>query len=156
LAVSVVLLVSGGPVVAGPGDVKVSFDAPCKYPAGMTSDGEHLFVADWREAKIFQISRTDGKVTRSWDAPTLKPHGIAYAEGRLFVCDDHTGNVYTLNLDSGVVENTFKAPSSSASGLAFADGTLFILTKSKIHKVLPDDGTILGYFKVPDLSLIHI
>jgi len=116
----------------------------------MTSDGEHLFVADWREAKIFQISRTDGKVTRSWDAPTLKPHGIAYAEGRLFVCDDHTGNVYTLNLDSGVVENTFKAPSSSASGLAFADGTLFILTKSKIHKVLPDDGTILGYFKVPD------
>ncbi|MGB2984271.1 MAG: transglutaminase domain-containing protein, partial [Phycisphaerae bacterium] len=122
----------------------------CKYPSGLASDGKHLFVADWREAKIYEISHVDGKVIRSWDAPTLKPHGLTYAEGRLVISDDHTGGVYALNLDSGVVENSFQAPASSAAGLAYADGTLFILARDKIYKVMPDDGTILGYFDVPN------
>ena len=148
----VVLVVSTGPVGADPGDVKASFDAPCKYPAGLASDGEHLFVADWRDAKVYEIRKSDGKVARSWDAPTLKPHGLTFAQGKLFVCDDHTGSVYALDLDSGIVENTFQAPASRATGLAHADGTLFILAKGKIYKVLPDDGTILGYFDVPDRS----
>jgi len=140
------------PLCAAPGDVKASFEAPCKYPAGLASDGEHLLLADWREARIYQIGLSDGTVARSWDAPTLKPHGLTYARGRLYVCDDHTGGVYALNLDTGVVENTFEAPASSAAGLAYADGTLFILAKGKIYRVLPEDGTILGYFAVPDKS----
>jgi hypothetical protein len=118
----------------------------------LASDGKHLFVADWRDAKVYEVDPSDGKVTRSWDAPTLKPHGLTYAEGKLVVSDDHTGYVYMLNLETGVVENTFEAPASSASGLAYADGKLFILAKGKIYKVFPDDGTILGYFDVPDRS----
>ena len=101
---------------AAPGDVAGSFDSPCKYPAGLACDGQHLFVADWREATIFQINPADGQVIRSWDAPTLKPHGLACGQGKLFVSDDHTGHVYVLNLDSGIVENTFEAPASSATG----------------------------------------
>ncbi|MHC4063461.1 MAG: transglutaminase domain-containing protein [Planctomycetota bacterium] len=137
---------------AAPGDVEALLDAPCNYPSGLASDGTHLLVADWREAKIFEVSHSDGKITRSWDAPTLKPHGLTYARGKLFVCDDHTGSVYVLNLDSGVVENTFQAPDEKATGLAFAQGTLYILAKDKIYKVLPDDGTILGYFSTPERS----
>jgi len=140
------------PLRAAPGDVKASFDAPCKYPTALASDGEHLFVADWRHAKIHEIAPADGMIARTWDAPTLKPHGLTYAQGKLYVCDDHTGGVYALNTESGVVENTFQAPASSAAGLAYADGTLFILAKGKIYKVLPDDGTILGYFEVPHKS----
>ncbi len=152
LALAITLLAAAGTLGAAPGDVKESFDAPCRYPSGLASDGEHLFVADWRSAKIHEVSRTDGKPTRSWDAPTLKPHGLAYGQGKLFVCDDHTGGVYALNLDSGVVETTFEAPQERATGLAYADGVLFILAKDKIYKVLPDDGTILDYFPVPEKS----
>ena len=147
-----VLVASSGLAWAAPGDVKTSFAAPCKYPSGLASDGEVLFVADWRSAKIYEVSATNGDVLRSWDAPTLKPHGLAYDSGRLYVSDDHTGSVYALNLDSGIVENTFQAPEASATGLAYADETLFILAKNKIYRVLPDDGTILGYFAVPNKS----
>ncbi len=156
LVVSVALLVSAEAVAAGPGEVRSSFDAPCKYPAGLASDGTRLFVADWRSAKIFQVNRSDGKVGRWWDAPTLKPAGLAYGQGKLFVCDDHTGGVYAVNLDSGVVETTFHAPEDNATGLAFADGTLFILAKGKIYKVLPDDGTILRLFDAPDKACRHL
>ena len=152
LVLPAVVVVCVGPVWAAPGDVKASFEGPCKYPSGLASDGKHLFVADWREAKIFEISRADGNITRTWDAPTLKPHGLTYAQGKLYISDDHTGGVYALNLDTGVVENTFRAPASSATGLAFADGKLFILARGKIYKVFPDDGTILGYFDVPNRS----
>lgn len=150
-ALITVWVVSSAAVWAAPGDVKQSFDAPCKYPSGIASDGKALYVADWRAAKIFRIDAADGRVTQSWDAPTLKPHGLVFARDRLIVSDDHTGGIYALNLDSGVVETTFQAPERSAAGLAYADGTLFILAQGKIYKVLPDDGTILGYFDVPDI-----
>ena len=140
------------PARGAPGDVVSSFDAPSKYPAGLATDGKHLFVADWRNAKIYEIDHADGTVIRTLDAPTLKPHGLTYAQDKLFVCDDNTGGVFAVNLETGVVESTFQAPNSRASGLAYADGTLFILARDKIYKVMPDDGTILGYFPVPERS----
>jgi len=138
-----------GGVLAAPGDVKTSFDAPSSYPAGLAAHDGHLFVVDWRYAKIHKISAVDGSVTQTFDAPTLKPHGLAFADGRLFVSDDHTGWIYAMNLDTGIVETSFEAPAESASGLAYAGGALFILAKGNIYKVLPDDGTILGYYPVP-------
>ena len=32
-------------------------ESPCKYPSGLASDGTHLYLADWREARIFQMDR---------------------------------------------------------------------------------------------------
>lgn len=140
--------------LAAPGDVARSFDAPCKYPAGLATDGVHLFVLDWREAKIDRISAADGTLDKTWDAPTLKPHGLTYGSGRLYVSDGHSGSVYVLNLESGVVENRFEAPGSRATGLAYGEDALFLLEgKSRqIYKVLPEDGTILTYFPVPNRS----
>ena len=132
--------------------MKTSFDAPCKYPAGLASDGNRLFVADWRAAKIHEISLVDGKVGQSWDAPTLKPHGLVWAEGKLFISDDHSGGIFAFDLERGIVDHTFEAPASSAAGLAYADGTLYILAKGKIYRVFPDDGAILGYYDVPHRS----
>lgn len=151
LAASIVLGLAPA-AVAAPGDVKTSFDAPCKYPAGLATDGSHLFVADWREARIYQVNAADGQVLATWEAPTLKPHGLTFADGLLAVSDDHTGDVHMLNLETGVVERVLHAPGSRAAGLAYADGTLFISTRDKIFKVLPEDGTILGYFDLPNRS----
>lgn len=146
----IAFLAAAAGLSAAPGDVKHSFAAPCKYPAGMATDGKHFFIADWREALIHECAPEDGKVRRTLDAPTLRPCGLAYADGRLYVCDDRTGWVFVLNLASGIVERSFEAPDKSATGLAFADGALFILAGGKIYKVLPDDGTILAFVPSPD------
>ena len=139
---------------AAPGDVDASFAAPCRFPAGIATDGTNLFVADWREGRVFEVSPADGAVVRDLAGPTLHPHGLAYGNGRLFVADDHTGRIQVLNVDTGIVENGFDAPGPNAKGLAFADGKLFILESSSrhIYSVLPEDGTILKYFDVPDRS----
>lgn len=136
---------------AQPGTVKRSIDSPCKYPAGLATDGKNLFLADWREGTIFEINPADGTVLNRRQAPTLKPAGLAYGDGLLWVSDDHTGGVYAMNFTTGKVENTFQAPDSRASGLAWADGKLYILERSskKIYRVLPEDGTILQIFDVP-------
>jgi len=131
-----------------PGDVEATIEAPCRYPTGLATDGTNLFVADWREAKIFQFA-VDGAVLRQWDAPTLRPHGLAYHDGLLYVSDDHTGGIYALRLDGGVVEHAFEAPNVRATGLAWAGEAMFVLAGGKIYKILPEDGTILGYFPAP-------
>ena len=143
-----------GTARAAPGDVQASFDAPCRYPTGLACDGEHLYVVDWRAARIFSINPDDGTVAKSWDAPTPKPHGLACGGGKLFVSDDHTGMVYAVDLQTGEVGNPFEAPGPKGLGLAYHDGILFILEgkSRRIYKVLPEDGTILGYFPVPDRS----
>ncbi len=152
IAASIFASVAANQAQAAPGDVKTSFDSPCKYPAGLATDGNHLYVADWRHAKIFEVKRSNGEVMRSWEAPTLKPHGLAFAQRRLCISDSHTGGVYMMDLDTGIVENSFQAPESRATGLAYADGTLFVLARDKIYKVMPEDGTILGYYGTPTRS----
>jgi len=150
------LALTGGPLRAAPGDIKATLNAPCKHPSGMASDGKHLFVADWRTAKILEVDPSDGKIGRSWNAPTLKPSGLAWGAGKLFISDDHSGGVYAMNLENGVIEISFQAPDHEATGLAFTDNTLFILAKDRIYKVLPDDGTILASFEAPDQTCTHI
>lgn len=140
------------PAVAAPGDVKTSFGAPCKYPAGLATDGQNLFVVDWREAKIHEVAPADGRLVRTFDAPTLMPAGLAFGDGRLFVSDDHAGRVFAVKPGDRLVLSSFEAPGQTITGLAWSDGVLFLLERraGKIYKVQPDDGTILAYFAAPN------
>jgi len=81
---------------AAPGDVQTTLAAPCRYPVGLATDGQHLFVLDWREARIHQVTTADGKPVKSFAAPTLRPAALAWGDGKLYVGDDHTGWVYAL------------------------------------------------------------
>ena len=145
-------VMAASPLSAQPGAVKATLDSPCRYPAGLATDGEHFFLADWRAGMIYQLDASNGRLLGERKAPTLKPSGLAWGDGRLYVSDDHTGAVYAWNFDTGAVDNTFPAPGTGASGLAWAEGKLFILERRshKIYQVLPEDGTILSIFEVPD------
>ncbi len=136
---------------AAPGDVRRTLDAPCKYPAGLATDGAHLFVVDWREARIHQIAAADGRVVRSFDAPTLRPHGLACSGDTLYVSDDHTGRVFALSIPGNRVRNVFEAPGPQPVGLAAAGDALFLLEgrSGRVYKVMPEDGTILQDFPAP-------
>lgn len=137
---------------AAPGDVQRSIQSPCSYPVGIAADGSHLYVADWRVAKIFWVNTRDGKIGRTFDAPTLKPHGLTFGEGRVFVSDDHTGWIYAMNPTTGLVEKSFEAPGPKAVGLAHTQRLLlFVLERksNKIYLVTSDDGTIINTFDAP-------
>ncbi len=146
------------PASGAPGDVKAEFDLPCRYPAGLATDGQKLYVLDWREARIFELTPAAGAAgfaslqVRALEAPTLKPQGLTWGGGRLYVSDDHTGFVYAVDPATGASDNSFAAPGEQAAGLAWADGALFILERKsgKIYKVMPEDGTILKPFGMPD------
>ena len=153
-------LLTGGAVLAAtasalaaPGDVKATFEIPCKYPADLAADARFLYLLDWREPALHQINPADGTVQRSWPAPTLKPRGLACGDnGIVYVSDDHSGMVYAMDPATGLVRNSFAAPGSRASGLAYAEGALYLLERNsrKIYKLLPEDGTILGYIDCPE------
>jgi len=156
-ATAVVLAValgSGASLAAAPGDVLGTFDAPCKYPAGLASDGRDLFVLDWREARLYRVSPKTGAVLATWAAPTLRPHGLTCGDGKLFISDDHTGCVSAFDPATGIVDYGFEGPGSRVTGLAYAGDALFLLEgrSGQIYKVVPADGTILAYFPVPDRS----
>lgn len=137
--------------LARPGDVVQSFAAPTPWPAGLASDGTHLYVADWRNAKIHEFAPPYEKTVRTFAAPTLRPHGLAFADGRLYVADNRSGEILVLDPQTGVVENRFEAPGNRPAGLALHDGVLYIAEgrRERIYKVIPEDGTILGYFAAP-------
>ncbi len=141
-----------GLLFAQPGAVTDSLASPSDYPAGLAWDGKYFYVADWRQAIIYQIDPSDGSIQDERKAPTLKPKGLAYGGGKLYVSDDRTGGVFAWDFESGMVETTFQAPGSRAAGLAWSDDALFILEKKsrKIYKVLPEDGTILANFPLPN------
>jgi len=52
-----------GSAWGAPGDVRTSFDAPCDYPAGMATDGQHLFIA--RSRPLTGASSVRGTLRRS-------------------------------------------------------------------------------------------
>lgn len=151
-------MIAAVPLTAAPGDLLRSLAAPCKYPAGLATDGAELFVLDWRQARIHHVSIKDGALRQSWDAPTLKPHGLALGNGLFFISDDQTGRIYAFNPKNNLVEYSFEAPGGRPTGLAFAKDALFILeTRSRqIYKVIPADGTILDFFPLPERNCTHL
>ena len=153
-AAGVLGLLGVAQLYAAPGDVKLSFDAPCKYPTGLATDGRHLFVLDWMEAQVHEISPADGKLVRSFAAPALRPQGLTWGDGRLFVSDDRSGSVYALNPDTGIVDWSFVAPGEQPTGLAYVGDSLFLLERKggQLYKLNPADGTILAYFPAPNAT----
>lgn len=160
LILSVMLLGFGSamPVLGAPGDVEHSFAAPCKYPSGLASDGQNLYLLDWREAALFHIDGTDGRVLDRQSTPTLHPSGITCRNGHLYISDNRSGRVLVLDPDTGIVVNSFEAADKRPSGLAFIDQALYIVEQRsrKMYKVIPDDGTILDYYDLPSRNCAHV
>jgi sugar lactone lactonase YvrE len=77
--------------MAYPGQVIYSFKTPGNYPAGLTFDGQHLWVSDFRTDKIYELN-TKGDVIRSIPSPAYWPMGLAF-DGKYLWCADAKGLV---------------------------------------------------------------
>jgi len=140
------------PVVnAFTGQVSQEIHAPCGTMTGLTWDGKHLWVSDWKQAKAFKLDPGDGELLESIELPCARPEDIAYADGYLFICDATQSLIYRMELGTGIVVKTYSAPSSTPSALAWDGKYLWVADRGNdtIYKLDPLDGTIIDYFPAP-------
>ncbi len=125
------------------------FPSPTRCPAGLGWDGKNLWLADWREAKIYALDPASGKVRGSFSAPCPRPLGLAWVKEKLFVVDGEEGMIYGFDPRSGEVKVRFPAPGSSPVGLGWDGKALILADKELIYLLNPLDGTTLDYFPAP-------
>ncbi len=125
--------------------------APTRCPAGLAWDGSSLWLADWREAKIYEIDPQSGRVRGTFPAPCPRPTGLAWVKGNLFVADGE-GMIYGYNPYNGEVRVRFPVPGSAPAGLGWDGHALITAAGKTIYLFNPLDGTTLDYFPAPYLG----
>ncbi len=148
--------------MAYPGQIIQSFKTPGNYPAGLTFDGQHLWVSDFRTDKIYELNKK-GDIIRSIPSPAYWPMGLTF-DGKYLWCADakglipqgdeyHDGRIFQIDPKDGTVVKTLFAPTPAPLGLAW-DGK-YLWCVDDIHNKLiqfdPQDGTTIKEYPSPDL-----
>ncbi len=148
--------------MAYPGQIIHSFKTPGNYPAGLTFDGQHLWVSDFRTDKIYELNKK-GDIIRSIPSPAYWPMGLTF-DGKYLWCADakglipqgdeyHDGRIFQIDPKDGTVVKTLFAPTPAPLGLAW-DGK-YLWCVDDIHNKLiqfdPQDGTTIKEYPSPDL-----
>jgi len=135
-------------VFAHTGKVVKKFNAPGKFSTGMTFDGKHLWVADYKAANLFCVDPQDGSVVRSIPSPGYWPSGLAWDGAYLWNLDTKQKKIFKLSPKDGEVLFTIDAPGRSPEGLTWKDNTLWV-TDTRSRKLIQldiSDGTdVLSY-----------
>ncbi len=95
-----------------------SFASPCAF-AGITHDGEHLWISDFENRKIYKTDFS-GKILATYDSPGSDPAGITYDGEYLWITDSKSRRIYKFDT-SGNVVNSFHSPAEKPFGIA-SDG----------------------------------
>jgi len=147
--VLVSLLSAHGMLMAAVGDVAAQFLAPSQWPAGLTYDGQNLWMSDYRTDTLYRIDPITGKVVQTLSAPGLYPLGLTWDGSHLWVIDAEAKMIFRVNPKSGVAEKIIESYSVSPQGIAW-DGKYLWLVDGKrdlILKVNPADGMMIS--KIP-------
>ena len=100
---------AAGVAAWGGRDAAGDFDLPAEQglqtlPAGLWSDGEFLWVADWETGSLLAYSLADKSRRPGWDFSPLaagSPAGM-WSDGRtLWVADYHAGGIYAYSMANG-------------------------------------------------------
>jgi len=142
------------------GEVLDSVNAPGNYPSGLTWDGDHLWVCDFQDDKIYRLDET-GKVVHSIESPAYWPSGLAFDGKYLWNSDVkgliprgdeyHEGRIFKIDPADGTILNTLAAPTPSPMGLAW-DGHYLWCVDNLYHKLIqfdPEDGTTIKEYPSP-------
>ena len=137
-----------------PGKVIRSLPAPGGFVTGMTFDGEHLWVADYKADKLFKIDPGTGKVAGAIPSPGYWPRGLAWDGTHLWNVDGKTKKIMKLDPDTGRILTVLDAPSSAPEGLAWDGETLWVsdAKAKRIMKIDLSDGTAVKTVNAPAKS----
>ncbi|MFO7999933.1 MAG: transglutaminase domain-containing protein [Marinilabilia sp.] len=142
------------------GEIATFFDTPGKYATGMTFDGEHLWIGDRKEDKLFKINPSSGEVIGSIPSPGYWPMGLAWDGEHLWNADikggipkaeNYDGTIYKLDAADGTILHSVKAPTSRPRGLTHDGQHLWCIDEAgrKIIQFDAQDGTTIRSIPAP-------
>jgi sugar lactone lactonase YvrE len=152
------LIASRAPAYTG--NIIKSFATPGSYPTGLAYDGKHLWLADYKDDKLYCINPENGEVVRSIPSPAYWPEGLAWdgthlwcadVKGGIPLSENYQGVVYRLDRETGRILSEIQAPATAPRGLAW-DGKYLWCVDSDAEQVIqfsPDDGTTIRSFPSP-------
>ena len=145
------------------GEVVDSMAAPADYPSGLTFDGKHLWVTDFKTDKIYQVN-FKGKVLKTIESPAYWPTGLAW-DGESLWCSDvkglipqgdeyHRGKIYKIDPEDGRILHEIEAPTPSPVSIAWDGKYLWCVDdiERKLTQFDPEDGTTIREFPSPASS----
>lgn len=135
--------------------------AALAQPSGITTDGEHLFIADAESSAIRSIDLDPGGAVDTivgtglfdfgdrdgvGEAVRLQhPLGVAWSEGLLYVADTYNGKIKALDPTSRKV-HTVVGPEGGLwepGGLAVSDGRIYIADTNH-HRIAVAGSNAMG------------
>jgi hypothetical protein len=150
LSLLVISILSTG-TFAQIGKVVDSFTGPHKKPAGLTFDGQYLWVSDLSSDRIYKLNPQNGEILSSIAAPGSDPTGLAWDGSYLWCIDRYVDKVFQLSSTNGSVMKEFYISTNSPRGITFGDSCLFYQESGdrKIFKLDTVSGQILDEFTSP-------
>ena len=145
------LFVLAGLLNAYPGKVVKKYPAPGKFCTGLTFDGRHLWLADYKADKIFKINPADGKTISSIPSPGFWPLGLAWDGKYLWNVDKIQKKIFQIDPQNGRIVNVLEAPGVQPQGLTWDGQTLWLSDskKNRIYQLDLSDGTAVKRFDAP-------
>jgi len=142
------------PLMAYPGKVVQTLDAPGKFCTGMTFDGKFLWVADYKADKLFKIDAETGNIVGSISSPAFWPMGLAWDGKYLWNADKKRKKIFKIDPNDGTILKVIDAPCGNPEGLAW-DGETIWVSDSKDNKIIKidlSDGTAVKTLAGPAQS----
>jgi sugar lactone lactonase YvrE len=136
---------------AYPGEVIESFPAPGNFSTGMTFDGTHLWVADYKTDKLYRIDIETGEIKRKISSPGFWPKGLAWDGKYLWNVDSKQKLIFQIDPNDGTILKTIYSPTDYPDGLTWDGETLWLsdYKKKKIMKLDLNDGTAIKTYTAP-------
>jgi len=108
---------------------------------GLAWDGKYLWVADYRQDRLFQISIEDGTTITDIPSPSRNPQGLTFDGRYLWVSDRYDDMIYMVYPENGNVILAFESPSKYARGLAYDGEYLWNVDyqSDSLYKIILDD-----------------
>ncbi len=112
------------------GSILDSFTTPVHYMAGLTHDGEKLWVSAYYnpDGMLYRVSRDT--VLKTLPAPDDQPWGLAFDGNTIWMVDYYGNMVYQIDTTSGQVINSFSSPGANPTGAAWDGAHLWIVAKN--------------------------
>jgi DNA-binding beta-propeller fold protein YncE len=130
-----------------------SLSAP-KYLTELAWDGDHLWLAENDQDKIYKMNPSNGDLLQSFDAPGNEPSGLTWDGESLWCAEWEEAMIYKLDPSSGSIIESFEAPEDQPTGLAWDGRYLWNADNAlgKIFKIDPSSGELIDSFDSPRID----
>ena len=138
-------------ITATPGDISNKIELPFNHPTGVAWDGNHLWIADRKTDKFYQIDPESGTTISSIESPGYFPSGLVWDGELLWSTDPANGKIYATDVETHLTTRTLDSPTPSPMGIAWDGKYLWIADNrlDNISRIDPVDGTTIVSFPSP-------